>query len=229
MITQHPHESNLWVDRCEAPHCFWSVAVKTPSPVKHKCPYAGGLTRIAWSVTVTLVEDMWHRLDSVMDELALTPEPKEPNENDPNNSVSWLSDYIGEREFRANLKGKARGMAEMIAIFMNPHFTDANQVAREAKRRAEARARKDAEYETAGLKSRRFESPGGADLDKYKREPARKSKALAKVTPDDAAKIERAYETFPKDLLAKTFKVSEAEIDEIVKEVRRNAGAPAVS
>lgn len=228
MITQHPHEANLWVDQCEEPNCYWSVAVHTPFPAGHKCPWAGGITKIAWSVTVTLVDQMWHRLDSIMDELALLPAIEEPRENDPNNSVSWLSDYIGAREFEANLKGKARGMAEMIAIFMQPHFNDANEVAREAKRRAEARARKDTEYETAGLNSRRFEGPKG-DLDKYKVNPAKKSKALSKVSAEDAAKIERAYETFPKDMLAKTFKVSEAEIDEIVAEVRREAGAAPVS
>lgn len=158
---------------------------------------------------MTLVEQMWHRLDSIMDELALLPDT---TEMDP-------EEYNEAQLFEANLKGKARGCAEMIAIFMNPHFTDANEVAREAKRRADARKRLDESYETAGLGQRRYEHPPAVtaeDALKYKREPIKRGKK-SPVSEEDAEKIRKAYGTFPVDMLAKVYKISEKQVEEIAK------------
>jgi hypothetical protein len=154
---------------------------------------------------VTLVEQMWARLDSIMDEIQLLPDT---TEMDP-------EAYNEAQLFEANLKGKARGVAEMIAIFMQPHFADANEVAREAKRRADARARQDAEYETKGLGQRRFEGPTGDEVDKYKREPRRKPKLP--VSLEDAQKIRKGFGTFETDMLAKAFKITPAQVEEIAK------------
>ena len=171
---------------------------------------------------MTLVEKAWAILDSHMDELDLLPKPEWPTEgfmqyDDPHEK---LEEYVADCEHYANIKGRCRGAAEIIAIFMHPHFTDANQVAREAARRLAARKRQDAEYETAGLKTLRYQPPPGTDMDKYKVEAKRRGKAHAKLSEEDAGKLERAYDTFPKDLLAKTFKLTEAEVDEVVKEMR---------
>lgn len=198
---------------------MWRVSTQTPESVLHKCPWYGGTTRIAWSVTVTLVEQMWHRLDSLMDELGLNPKPEWPTNgftqyDDPQEK---LEEYVGACEFHANLRGKARGMAEMIAIFMNPHFTDANEVAREAKRRADARARKDDTYETVGLNQRRYEAPPtSSEVTRYKREPSRPGSKLP-VTPIEAEKIRAAYGTFPVDMLAKAYKITEKQVKEIAE------------
>lgn len=199
------HPAYPWLHTCDEPWCRWRVTSKTPEPLPHRCPWYGGTTRIAWSITVTLVEQMWHRLDSIMDELALLP--KNTAEMDP-------EEYREHEIFEANLKGKARGVAEMIAIFMNPHFTDANEVAREAKRRADARARQDESYETAGLGQRRYEHPPSVtaeDAVKYKREPAPKPI----LSPDEITKMKRAYGSFPPDLLAKTFGITVEQVKQI--------------
>lgn len=200
-IVPHPHSDSKypWVDRCGEPSCLWRVAVKEPIPRYHKCPHLGGTTHFAWSITVTLVEEMWHRLDSVMDELALLQAEPEP-----------------DHDMLLTLKGRARGIAEMIAIFMRPHFSNANEVAREAKRRADARAREDKEYETRGLGQYRYSPPSAEEAVKYKREPEKRPKP-AIVSEDDAAKIRKAFNHFPIEMLAKTFGITEAQVKTIAE------------
>jgi hypothetical protein len=139
-----------------------------------------------------------------MDEIALLPDTVEMDPEERHDALI----------FEANLKGKARGIAEMIAIFMNPHFTDANEVAREAKRRADARARLDESYETAGLGQRRYEHPPSVtteDALKYKREPAKKPI----MSDEDMTKMKRAYGSFPPELLAKTFNITVEQVKQI--------------
>lgn len=199
-MTFTPHRFSKqypWVFKCDNPACDLIVAAKEQVPVRHPCPYRGGVTKIAWSITVTLVEKAWAILDSHMDELALMPEDEDP-------------------ELRATLKGKCRGVAEILAIFMHPHFEDANEIAREAKRRADARARQDAEYETRGLKSLRYAPPPSEDMDKYKREPKKKADNPL-VTPEDAQKIRLAFGSFPTDMLAQAYGLTEQQVEEIAK------------
>lgn len=68
----------------------------------------------------------------------------------------------GGQEFVEYHKAKARGIAEVLALFMPPHFTTGDEIVREALRRYNARTSGDNEYETAGLGSRRLEPPPGA-------------------------------------------------------------------
>jgi len=49
------------------------------------------------------------------------------------------------------LKAAARGKAEILALFMTPHFADADAISAEAARRYTARVTGDADYKTAGL------------------------------------------------------------------------------
>jgi hypothetical protein len=156
-----------------------------------------------------------------MDEITLTPKPERAPVlgDDPGEE---LEKYIGDCEFLANLKGKARGAAEMIAIFSKPYFKDANEVAREAKRRADARARKDTEYETLGLGHLRLAPPPGGDMEKYKREPAKASPKLP-VSEADADQIRKAYGSFPEDILCKTFHVTPAQLKQIAESVPAGA------
>lgn len=225
-ISPHPFETDpkrpTWIHVCEEEHCRWRVATVTPFPVTHKCPWLGGPTRYGWSIVLTLIEEMWHRLDSIMDEIQLTPVPERaPVRGD--NPGEDLEKYIGECEFLANLKGKARGAAEMIAMFSKPYFKDANEVAREARRRAEARARKDTEYETLGLGHLQLAPPPG-DMDKYKREPKKATPKLP-VSEEDAERIRRAYGSFPEDILCKTFHVTPAQLKTIAESVPAGAQA----
>lgn len=200
-IIPHPRGDSLypWVFTCSRPHCTLRVAVSEPVEPKHNCPYSGGTSTYGWSITVTLVEKMWKSLDSIMDEIALL----ETNQDD-------VDDLI----FEANIKGRARGMADMIAIFMHPYFENTNEIAREAQRRLRARQANDATYETRGMNTLRYTSPP-TDVDKYKREPKKEEKLP--VSEEEAVKIRKAYGTFPTDMLAKAYNITEAQVKMIAE------------
>jgi hypothetical protein len=203
-IILHPRGDKKWpyVDKCEQPYCYWYVAQKTTETKPHPCPWTGGPTKIAWfDVTKTLVEQAWDLLDSHMDELLLAQQ-QEP-----------VDEFLV-----ASLKGKCRGVAEVLGMFMVPYFRNANDVAAEAKRRADARARKDAEYETAGLKSLRYQPPPDSPS-KYKSGAAMPSigdRSKHNLSDADIQGIKNAAQFFSKEDLAKTYKVTVRIIDEIL-------------
>lgn len=136
-------QAHPWLFQCPQPNCYYAVSGRTEESVreqeaKHKCPYQGGLTKIAGSITVTLVEDMWAKADlayAAMSEDGIT------------------SDEAKRRQ------GVVRGMCEMIAIFMPPHFRTGNEVGKELLKRA-ANAAAGERYTSPGIGSRRYEVPG---------------------------------------------------------------------
>ena len=108
----------------------------------HTCPWGSG-TKVSWSVTKTLVEQMWHMLDREVD------------------SIKGHVNADGQVQFAADPtyhQTRARAFAESIAIFMTPFFATADDVVRESLKRWQARKDGDTEYETAGLGHRRYES-----------------------------------------------------------------------
>lgn len=137
-VIAHP-----WIFRCPKANCYYAVSSATRESAEkqereHKCPYQGGITKIAGSITMTLVEDMWAKADKAYAAIA--------------------DDGIGSEEVLKR-KGVARGMAEMIAIFSAPHFRTGDEVVRELMKRAAGGS----EYQTPGLGSRRFEPPSSKD------------------------------------------------------------------
>jgi hypothetical protein len=147
---------------------------------------------------LTLLDEVWHRLDSIMDELSLFQK---------DHPVPRSTD---DEMFLYGLKQKARGMAEIIALFMTPHYRDANEVAAEAQRRANARANQDTDYETRGLGHLRLAPPPGSDMEKYKvnRKPSGPPVPdIAKLSDADRQGIINASAMFPEDELAKVYKV----------------------
>lgn len=132
---------------CEQPNCYMHMTVNTEEEqahylANHKCPYWGGESKVSWSVTKTLVQQMWGLLDDTMDELKMA----------------------AERDDRDFYRTRARALAECIAIFMTPFFESADDIAREANKRWKARSEGDTEYETPGLGIRRYESAAQAHL-----------------------------------------------------------------
>lgn len=87
---------------------------------------------MAWSVTRTLVQQMWDLLDEEMN--------------------GAMQDIPGT-------KIRARAIAECVAIFMVPFFTTADEVAKEALKRYKAKQAGE-EYETPGIGARKYERPG---------------------------------------------------------------------
>lgn len=150
--------------QCPNPDCYYSVGVfgDCTEACKHNCPMKGE-TKIGWTVTKTLVEQVWDKLDACM--VVIMPDPE--GTTLPNDQ--WLNEA----------KIQARAYAEVLAIFMSPHFKTVTEVAKEARKRRQA-ALAGEPYETAGLGSLRYQSPPGVP-DKY-------SAAAAAVTESSSTK-----------------------------------------
>lgn len=154
----------------------------------------------------TLLQRMWDLLDKEMD------------------SIFKYQDKSEQGVFLH--KTRARAQAEMIALFMTPHFTTADGIAVEARRRYNARQEGtpdyDPEYETPGLGSRRYQPPPG--IDKYspsrteKKAPTPKVKNVKALPPEAIPGVKLAMESgkFTVPQLAKMYGVSEDTVREAV-------------
>lgn len=144
--------------QCSEPGCWYRLLLEEFESWAHKCPH-GGDTHYGLSVTMSLVSQCWEDLDELMDQLMI---PAGKVENPKLGQSIWRStdDHIKYER----VKGQARGMAVLLARFMVPFFSTPDDIAKEAKRRWEARQRGE-DYETPGLGSRKFEFPSD---DKYK-------------------------------------------------------------
>lgn len=141
---------------------------------------------------MTLVEQVWKKVDEDM--LALM----QPGPN---------TDF-------ASLKARLRAFAEVLAIFMIPHFTTADEVAREAKRRYDNRL--DETYCTAGLNVRRYEAPPGTKNVWEKPEEVNKLTVnLPQATIDQIKNF--SQHGFPNDALAKAHGVSIKVIEQVLR------------
>lgn len=131
-----------WVFGCPKPNCYYAVSFHSEDDARkaeaeHPCPYQGGITKIAGSVTLLVIEDMWNIADKQLAKL----------ENEPSD---------------AN-RGMLNGMCVMLALWMRPHFSTAAEVGKElTKRRGYAKAGE--EYTTPGLGNRRYEMPKLKDV-----------------------------------------------------------------
>jgi hypothetical protein len=190
-IAKHP-----FIVICTESHC--TLHMSAPSYEEgvrvygaHHCPHLGGPTKIGYSVTLTIVETAWQKLDAVMD-LIMDP----------------AASTLPEQTMRA--KYEARGMAEIIALFMGPFFTTPDDVAKEAKKRWQARRDGDTAYETVGLGHLKYQAPPGGPRDKTV-EPAHK------LTDKEIAGIKAALGSgMMKDVeLAKMYGVSVAIIRQV--------------
>jgi hypothetical protein len=130
--------------------------------------------------------------------------------------------YSERIEFKDYHKHRARMIAEVLALFMPPHFRTPDEVAREGIKRYKAREAGDDRYETAGLGSRAFEPPpaavaAAAEFRTSSRTPAKRSapKPSGKSVPDSALPaVKQALETgmFTVAQIAKTYGMTEDEV-----------------
>lgn len=213
---------------CDEENCFMHMTVNTEEEqthylANHGCPYWGGESKVSWSVTKTLVQQLWEKLDREVDEI----------KGNPNAAGVEYHQH------------RARAIAECIIIFMKPFFETADDIVRESMERWKARQRGDLEYETAGIGHRRYESAAAAHLsatpgwygtaqDGYTANPDMagspsvnrgrgapvRASAVAAVSDKDKAAMKLAYESMPTvfspDVLAKQYKVPVAAVKEIV-------------
>lgn len=143
--------ASKYLYQCSEVGCWYRLLLKENESWTHNCPH-GADTHIGLSVTMTLVQQCWEDLDSIMDQLM---DPTKKLKSELGKSI-WRS--VDDQIKYENLKGQARGMAVLLARFMVPFFRTADDIAKEAKRRHDHRQRGE-DYETPGLNSRKYEFP----------------------------------------------------------------------
>ena len=164
---------------CEVRGCTLRVLTPGGLYTDHKCPHAGGETRISWmSYGPSLLQQLWDRMDSVTA------------------SIIKGGGTVGEYD-----KGEARGIAFALSLYMVPHFRTSDDIVREAVKRHKMKAAGE-EYETPGLGSRTYEPPPGENKLASRPAPA-KMKIPDHLTPDDIQDIKNS--AFPIEMLASTY------------------------
>jgi hypothetical protein len=142
--------------------CMFRLTFKTyeeakrwDDPKQHGCPRRGP-TGFGASVTQTLLEQAWGILDQHMGIV-------QSIDKDHPERVIWMA--------------RCRGVAEVLALFMPPHFRTADEIAREAMKRWQA-AQNGEPRRTAGLGDLKYTFP---DDPKYKRPLAQAAYKKAKA------------------------------------------------
>jgi hypothetical protein len=141
----------------------------------------------------TLLQEGWAKLDDVIDAI-------------------YISTDLDDRDA---LKAQAKGMSEILALFMVPHFTDSKSIAQEALRRYKARQAGDETYETPGLGSRATEQPSAS---KYVPSAPKAVSIAISLTEGEQSMVREMIESglFTVQALAKQLGKSEAEIQAVL-------------
>jgi hypothetical protein len=194
-----------WLFSCTEANCFWHISCASEEDAirqqqEHACPWWGGETKVSWTVTRTLVEQMWDKLDTEFYKI--------------------VHDGLDSVENKA----RARAIAECIAIFSPPHFRTADEVVAEAKRRYEAE-QADEEYETPGIGSRRYEIAEQWNKDRrtdgYTTDPNRTKPAAPSVNVDqktsEAIRFASESGMFTEEQIAKTYGISVAVVKQVLE------------
>jgi hypothetical protein len=163
----------------------------------------------------TILEEGWLKLDACVIEMF--------EGNYPPITALDARDHeyeIAENPEKLRLKGVCRGMAEILALFMSPHFTDGDAVTAEAVKRYKAKKAGE-DYETPGLGGLRFAPPPGTPAASKPQASAPRASTPAKpkhkLGEQEITAIRFAMESgmFKATDLAKTYGVSEAVINEV--------------
>lgn len=148
-IVQGLSEEYPFKVECPNEHCFFTITTQLYSeaerwnkPKEHGCPRRGE-TKFGASVTESLLMKAWAILDS---------------------HTGIVMSMTRDHPDRPKWMGQARGVAEVIALFMPPHFRTADEVVREAMKRYQA-AQEGREHKTPGLGDLKYTFP---DDPKYK-------------------------------------------------------------
>lgn len=133
-----------------------------------------------------------------------------------------IKDPNAERDTVLKAKVRARTLAEVLAMFMVPHFSTPDEIASEAMRRWQARESGDNEYETVGLGLRKYEPPPSSP-NKYEEQVEGKKSTKKKSAPKSTghripeaavATSKQAIEMqmFTVAQIAKSYSMTEAEV-----------------
>jgi len=216
-VTPNPDErsKSRFRFRCDKPNCYMALGCKTEADAEaiaasHDCPRQGGPTNFSWSATVTLVEQLWTELDTVVDHIL-----------DYDESSGHTREYW---------QARATGLAFALSIFMVPHFRTEKEISAEAKVRYDHR-KAGTPWTTIGLGSRNYEFAGD---NKYKTlaetKKAKRGAGVGGVGPQagqlaifgeqEKAAIKQALATkmFTAQELAGVYKTTVEAINEIANE-----------
>lgn len=212
-----------WLVFCEEPNCWYRHAAKSQeegqaSLDKHPCPYATPARGLL--VSLTTVAKCWEKYDAAITELM------------EGNYPPLLTGESEDADFRENpektrLKGVCRGMAELLAELMTPHFKTPDEIVGEGVRRYKAKKAGEDNYETPGLgglafaKQRSMEWKDGhqsSATPKPKAPRAAPVSQAAKFKPEELKAIKAAKEMgmMNEAELAKMYKVNVSVIEEII-------------
>lgn len=209
-LQEYPYQ--VW---CDQEGCIFRIVEKTEEAGLralsfHKCPYKGGETRISPYVSMNAVIESWDKLDAAVIELL---------------EGNWPDQADGSpHPERIRLKGVCRGMAELLALYMKPHFETADQISAEAAKRYKARKAGE-EYTTPGLTPQTFGQPRTREWKEginKSSTPAKSAPTKIAVTdrfkPTELAAIKAAHEMGMMNVteLAKMYKVTEDVIQEVI-------------
>ena len=128
---------------CPAKYCYYHVRLGPVTDEQHNCPHLG-VTTHGWSITVGLVEQIWQKLDKVVDEMKHEPKP---------------TDLAIQ-----NLRGQAEAYAESLVLFMAPLYNSVEDISREAGRRYKARKAGNLDYTTPGIGHAKFKTMMDGDV-----------------------------------------------------------------
>lgn len=193
-----PREGGRYLFACSEENCYRHLMFATLEQAQaeqadHDCPWQGNSTHYAWSATVTLVRQLWEKLDAEVEQI------KQGETN-------------GEWH-----KARATAFAEAIVLFMQPFFPTTQSVSEEALRRYEAKANGDDEYETAGIGSRRYEAAVRQDKPRAAAAKTPPSMDPSRVGEKERIAIKQALsmEMFSVAELSKMYKLSTDMIEAI--------------
>jgi len=186
---------------CDKPFCYLSIAVHTlPAATEldqhHVCPFINGTTKYAGSITMQLVEQMWAKADEAFAKLL------EYNDTD-NRDKSYH-------------QGECRMAAELIAIFMTPHFKTGDEIVREIVKRQQMKAAGEP-YETPGLGYRIYELPKDADKPREVKTAEARIAVPGKLSAEDISMIKFMKDTQPLKTIADLFDITMAEVGAVFR------------
>lgn len=202
MTVSFREKDDRYIVSCDRPYCLLNIAVSTlPAAVEleqhHECPFINGKSKYAWSITVQLVEQMWAKADEAYVELLTA------KENHVENAV-------------ARWQGACRVAAELIALFMTPHFRTGDEVVREIVKRKEMKD-KGEQYETPGLGYRIYELPRDEAKPRISKPAAERVAVPGKLTAEDIQMITFMKDAQPIKTIAELFDITVPEVEAVFR------------
>lgn len=145
----------------------------------------------------SLLEQAWEELDRAYEYMLSCTQPHQADE------INATREYM-------------RGMSTILLLWMSPHITSSQDMAREVVKRKKARDAGEV-YETPGLGIRRFDPPPGmVRMSARQRGNPVQIQPPAGLTPAQVVQIRQFKDAFTVEQLAQTYSVSVSVIESVI-------------